>query len=433
MNTARAHISAYGWIMIIMLLGLGAINFADKAVLGLAAVPIIKELHLSPAQYGLVSGSFFLLYALSSVLVTAWSDRIGTKKVLALLATSWAIVQVATVFVFSFLALLLTRIVLGAGEGPSYGTSVSAATPWLPADRRAFGLGVVTFGSAIGPALFAPLLTFLIVVVGWRSAFALLGGIGLLWVILWLLFGREHPEAKRMSIHETQREHPRTRWSEILPVLFSRTVLLSTLAAFGVYWTTALYLSWNPVYLVTVRHLRLSDPLYLAGITLPYIVGGIALIAFGALADHVFRRTGSHRRSYVYPGSALLMVSALCVFLAVNIPSSLGAVILFTLAPIGVAVPMVSTIITAVAPAAHSGAVLGTVVAIATLPGIIAPLVTGLIIQSAGKNVASGFYNAYLLASLLLLIGGGVFLAFARPDDEQLEEKSPRGAAHLHS
>jgi len=88
MNTARAHISSYGWIMISMLLGLGVINFADKAVLGLAAVPIINELHLSPAQYGLVSGSLFLLFALSSLMVTGWSDRIGTKTVLALLATS---------------------------------------------------------------------------------------------------------------------------------------------------------------------------------------------------------------------------------------------------------------------------------------------------------------------------------------------------------
>jgi len=75
--------------MIILLLVLGAINFADKAVLGLAAVPIIKELHLSPAQYGLVSGSLFWLFALSSVLVTVWSDRSGTKRVLALLAVYW--------------------------------------------------------------------------------------------------------------------------------------------------------------------------------------------------------------------------------------------------------------------------------------------------------------------------------------------------------
>ena len=147
MKAARAHISPYGWIMIFMLLGLGVINFADKAVLGLAAMSIIRELHLSPAHYRLVSGSFFLLYALSSGLVSAWSDRMGTKTALALLATSWAIVQVATVFVFSYPALLLTRIALGAGEGPSYGTSVSAATPWLPADRRAFGLAVVALAT----------------------------------------------------------------------------------------------------------------------------------------------------------------------------------------------------------------------------------------------------------------------------------------------
>ena len=396
-NMSRTRISPFSWVMIILLLALGAINFADKAVLGLAAVPIIKELHLSPSQYGLVSGSLFWLFSLSSVLVTAWSDRIGTKKVLALLATTWAIVQFATVFVFSFPALLLTRVVLGAGEGPSYGTSVAAATPWLPSDRRAFGLAIVSFGSVIGPALFAPPLTFLIVVVGWRSAFALLGGIGLLWVVIWLLVGREHSEKRSLAGDETFVGHPWTRWSQILPIIFSRTVIFSTLAGFSVYWASALYLSWNPVYLVTVRHLKLSDPLYLAGITLPYVVGGIAFIAFGAFADRVFHQTGSSRRSYVYLVSALLMASALCLYLAVSVPSALGAVIFFTLVFIGAPIPILLTIISTVAPAAHRGAVLGIVVAIFTLPGIIAPLVTGLLIQSSGKNVVAGFHNAYLL------------------------------------
>jgi MFS family permease len=120
------------------------------------------------------------------------------------------------------------------------------------------------------------------------------------------------------------------------------------------------------------------------------------------------------------------------LYLAVNYPSALGAVIFFTLAPIGVAVPMLSTIVTAVAPVAYRGVVLGIVVAISTLSGIIASLVTGLIIQVAGKDVASGFHNAYLVASALLLIAGGVFLAFARPDGEQLEEKTSRARVGLH-
>jgi len=118
-------------------------------------------------------------------------------------------------------------------------------------------------------------------------------------------------------------------------------------------------------------------------------------------------------------------VSALCLYLAVSVPSALGSVIFFTLALIGVTVPILSTIITAVAPVAHRGAILGTFVAVSTLPGLLAPLFTGLIVQSAGRNVASGFYSAYLLASLLLLIGGGAFLTCARPDDKQLVEKIP--------
>ncbi|HEY6411922.1 MAG TPA: MFS transporter [Ktedonobacteraceae bacterium] len=431
MNKPPSRISVYGWVIISMLLFLGVINFADKAVLGLAAVPIFKELHLSPAQYGLVSGSLFWLFALSSLLVTTWSDRIGTKKVLALLATSWTIVQVATVFVFSFPALLLSRIMLGAGEGPSYGTSVSAATPWLPADRRAFGLGIVNFGSAIGPALFAPPLTFLIVNVGWRSAFALLGGIGLLWVILWFVIGRDHPDSRPTSAPSDRDKNSRARWSELRPVLFSRTVLFSTFAAFVSYWAVALYLSWNPVYLVTVRHLRLGDPLYLAGITLPYVVGAIGFLACGFLADRVFRRKGSHRQSYVYVVTTVLIITALCLYLAVSVPSTLLSVVFFTLALIGVGIPLLSTTIVAVAPSSHRGAILGVYVAVSTLPGLIAPLVTGLIIQLAGSNASSGLFYAYLLASLLLLIGAIAFLAFARPDEDQLAEQSRRMGAKV--
>jgi len=59
-------------------------------------------------------------------------------------------------------------------------------------------------------------------------------------------------------------------------------------------------------------------------------------------------------------------------------------------------------------------------------------LVTGLIIQAAGKNVAVGFHNAYLLASLFLLVFGVAFLAFARPDEQHLREKRRRGVVLSH-
>ena len=46
--------------------------------------------------------------------------------------------------------------------------------------------------------------------------------------------------------------------------------------------------------------------------------------------------------------------------------------------------------------------------------------------------MAVGFHNAYLLASLLLLVFGVAFMAFARPDDEQLEEQRSISVVGLH-
>jgi len=422
----RTSISPFGWVMIALLFALGVINFADKAVLGLAAIPIIKEFHLSAIQYGLVSGSLFWLFSLSSVLVTAWADVVGTKKVLALLATTWALVQFATLFVTSFPALLLARVVLGAGEGPSYGTSVTAAAPWLPPDRRAFGLGMMTFGSSIGPVVFVPLLTFMIVAVGWRSAFALLGGIGALWVIIWLVVARERLAERSTPVHEAHGARRRTRWSQVLLHIFSRNVIFSIFAAFSVYWGVALLLGWTPVYLVTVLHLKLTDPLYIAGVSLPWLLQGLALIACGALADRAFQLTGSVRRSRVLPVAALLILGAMFLYLAVSIPSTLGAVTFFILAATaGAAIPLLAAIVLDVTPEENRGSVQGVVVGLSTLPGFIAPFVTGVMIQATGNQAAVGLHNAYALASLLLLAGGVAAMVFVRPD-KVMQELSSR-------
>src|SRR5579862_10026810 len=105
-------------VLVFFLSALGAINFADPAVIGLAGPAIIAEMHLSAAQWGLVGSSFFLLFPLSSLLMTAWSDWVGTRKILALLAVAWSLVQLATLVISSFLPLVISRVLLGAGEGP---------------------------------------------------------------------------------------------------------------------------------------------------------------------------------------------------------------------------------------------------------------------------------------------------------------------------
>ena len=155
---------------------------------------------------------------------------------------------------------------------------------------------------------------------------------------------------------------------------------------------------------------------------LPWIVQGLTLFACGALADRAFRRTGSALRSRVLPAGALLILGAVFLYLAINIPSTLGAVTFFILAATaGAAIPLLGAIVLDVAPQAHRGFFQGVVVGIATLPGFIAPLVTGLMIQAAGRNAMQGLHSAYVLAALLLLVCGVVFIAFVRPEEASAE------------
>jgi ACS family hexuronate transporter-like MFS transporter len=241
-------------------------------------------------------------------------------------------------------------------------------------------------------------------------------------VITWLLVARERPADVSSPVYEIHTARRRTNWTQVLPILFSRNIIFIILAAFSVYWGTALALSWTPVYLVTVLHLRLTSPLYIAGVSLPWIVQGLALFACGALADRAFRQTGSAPRSRVLPAGALLVLGAVFLLLAINIHSTLGSVIFFILAATaGAAIPLLGAIVLDVAPQAHRGFFQGIVVGIATLPGLIAPLVTGVMIQAAGRNAMQGLQSAYVLAAVLLLVCGVAFMAFVRPEEASVE------------
>src|SRR6478672_1975136 len=81
------------WNMVALLFTFMVINFADKAVLGIAAVPIMKDLELGPRQFGLVGSSFFLLFAISSVAAGFLVNRVQTRWVLLALGFIWALTQ----------------------------------------------------------------------------------------------------------------------------------------------------------------------------------------------------------------------------------------------------------------------------------------------------------------------------------------------------
>lgn len=96
------------WAMTAMLTALALINFLDKIVLGLVAVPLVAELHLSAQQFGLIAGSFFWLFSISTVAVGFLSNRVRTRWILLAMGISWAVIQVPQALTQSAAALLIS-------------------------------------------------------------------------------------------------------------------------------------------------------------------------------------------------------------------------------------------------------------------------------------------------------------------------------------
>jgi ACS family D-galactonate transporter-like MFS transporter len=81
------------WLMVALLFLFMLVNFADKAVIGIAAVPMMQELRLSPREFGLIGSSFFLLFPVSAVVTGFIVNRVQTRWALLVMGLVWALTQ----------------------------------------------------------------------------------------------------------------------------------------------------------------------------------------------------------------------------------------------------------------------------------------------------------------------------------------------------
>src|ERR1700747_1664464 len=116
------------------------INCADRAVIGLAAVPIMRELQLSPRQFGLLGSSFFLLFSVSAIVTGFIVNRAQTRWALLTMGLVWALTQFPMLGTVGFATLVACRIALGAGEGPAYPVALHSAYKWFPNELRTLPL-----------------------------------------------------------------------------------------------------------------------------------------------------------------------------------------------------------------------------------------------------------------------------------------------------
>ncbi len=400
------------WAIVALLFFFMLINFADKAIIGLAGVPIMTELNLSPKQFGLVGSSFFLLFSVAAVITGFIADRIRSKWVLLAMGLVWALVQFPMMGTVGIELLIACRIVLGAGEGPAYPMALHAAYKWFPDQKRALPTAFISQGAAFGVVLAIPLLNWIITTWNWHYAFGALGIVGLVWVVVWAAFGGEGPIGDPVAENAPAPERASYR-----TLLLTPTNLASWCTYFSAYFGLALVLSWFTPYLIK----GLGFDQVAAGklTTLPFLTAAIVVPAGSFLSQQMMRRGASSRLARGIFSGAALCLGGLALL---AIPYAPNAATAISLAIAGTALPamvftLVPIILGEITPVSQRGAILGICSAVGTSAGIIAPYLMGSVIEGAA-TAAEGYSRGFVICGAVALAGGLVGLFFLRPEKE---------------
>jgi MFS family permease len=420
------------WLVTGMAVLFIAVSWADKAVLGLAATPLMRELGLSESQFGFVGSSFFFLSIVTCLFGGVLADRLRLRWVLFALVLGWSLTSVPVLASASLGTLLFGRVALGAVEGPANPVALALTYTWFPNDRRGLPSGLLNAGATIAKLAIAPLLAVIMGVWGWRGGFAALVVIGLVWCAAWLPIGRTGPYAAA----DTPKPVPEAGTGAadggpLWRVALTRTFVGATVGNFAVFGLATLVITWLPSYFQAVLGLGEVQAGSLLG--LPSVFGVVCLVGLGWTSDRMLRRGVSSRRARGVMAGCSMMIGGVLLTLSGYAPTVLSGVALLLLGYAGASgsqglcAPAVAELV----PPRRRAGTLGLYYAISTLSGVLAPWLTGVILD-ASATPAAGYRTTFTVFGLILAFGGVLYTVLVHPerDRARLESYVPgvRGA-----
>lgn len=399
------------WVIALLMLFV-AINFADKSIIGLAAAPMMAELGLSATQYGTIASSFYLLFSISAVVFGFLGNRFSGKWMLVALALIWSAAQLPILIpAAGFGVLLMTRILLGAGEGPGVPLGMHVAFTWVEERKRGFTAALLTVGSGLGVIVGAPLLQAAITTWGWRSAFGILGAIGLVWVVAWLAIGGDGPYSVTTPAAATVVQAARIPYRRLLTC---GTWLGTMISGFTVYWGLALAIAFLPLYLGQVGFTGGSIGFV---VTVPAYISIVFMLLGGAVSQRLLRRGLSRHIAQGVLGGLFALIAGISMLLITRIDAPV-LLLPFVALAFGIGnsqTPLSQAAVADVTPAQQRGASLGIWYAVVSVASVVSPLLTGFMVDTAPTPLA-GFGMAFDVAGWLMVAGGLVTMLIVRPD-----------------
>ena len=403
-------------LIVAMLLAVMVISVLDKTIFAFAGPQIIDELKLTPEQFGFIGSAFFFLYSVSGVLVGFLANRVASRWILCGMSVVWMGAQILTAISTSFYALVASRMLLGAGCGPGTAVTQHAAFKWYAPRDRVLPGAWIHIAIMVGAILGALSLPLLIQHLGWRVGYLILAGVGMLWLVVWLLVGREgqHDDTPGEVASEIVGGTARYRH-----LLLNRTFIFITLLGFCSYLPNALIYSWVPTYLQ--KGLGMS-PMQAGYVVMAATIGVIALnLLVSSLSQRALKRGASVRLAMVFPPAIACVVGGIAMALMGFVEQGVAMTITLYLIG-GIVVNLVTTFsnttVAYIAPAKQRGSMLALHIGLMTSAGMLAPHVVGQAIGWEGGDLVRGFELAVGLFGIALIAGGALALRLVDPEQD---------------
>jgi ACS family glucarate transporter-like MFS transporter len=310
-HKARVRLLLSAWLFV-----LSGVAFLDRTNISIAGLQISHEYHLDNQRLGWIASAFLIGYAAFQVPAGWVAARFGPRKVLSLGVLWWGFVTALTALIpgsisHAVIVLVGIRFALGIGEAVVYPASNQFVMRWIPTQERGFVNGLIFAGVGVGSGLTPPLLTWLIMHHGWRSAFWFSAIVGILAGTVWWSISRDRPELhpwvsrQELALIRNDLAVPLAasgRNVETLPpaagvntipwraILHRRDLLALMVSYFGFLYVAWIYFSWFFIYMAQVRGFDLKASARYT--MLPFLSMTVFCLVGGSMSDSLTRKFG---------------------------------------------------------------------------------------------------------------------------------------------
>jgi ACS family hexuronate transporter-like MFS transporter len=357
--------------------------------------------------YSYIYMFFMVAYGISQLVSGKIYDKIGTRKGFVMSALIWGTADMLTSLARGVASLSFFRVLLGLGEAGPWPGTVKSNAEWFPVKERALAQGLFGAGGSIGNILAPIIISMLFIKFGWQTTFVIIGSLGIVWIIPWLIINKktpkDHPwvtEEEKAYILSGQPENKNINdkaktWTELLKDKKTYSVILGRFFLDPIWW---MFVAWLPIYLSNKFKLDIKQVAFSAWV--PYVGAAIGAIAGGWFSGYLMRKgkaTHAARKTAILVG-ACITLPAMIIAAYANTATSAVLIMTFILGGFQFAIVNIQTLPSDY----HSGKTVGSLAGLGGAAAVMGTIGTMFLVPyiTAGNNWTPFFVMGALLVPL---------------------------------